>query len=123
MGQNIVIHKFNEWMANIPAMTFDRALAALRTLVEVERIARGQPIQIQATEHSGPGGGPIRLDLRKMTKEERRQEAARCWKEMGWTQEEAEVLADAMMRGDARRVIQEAIAKRESQKGIGPSES
>ena len=94
LGQGIVLEAFRQIKPE--DLTPGQAVQWFDTLVKIERLSRGQPTEIQQSEHGGTLS--IEARYRKMTPEERRTEIVRILRdELGKTQEEAEALADEIM--------------------------
>jgi hypothetical protein len=99
LGLNIAVKGLEKLLAKVQddkqAVTPADLTRLLDTSVKVERLSRGEPTEIEKSEHTGS------LDLearyRAMTPEERRAEMVRILRdELGKTEEEAVALADQM---------------------------
>jgi len=76
-------------------LTPDQAIRWFVEAVKIERLARGEPTQIEKREHSGPGGRPI--ELQTLTDAQLRAEFVKCFLELGKNAQEAENLAIAVL--------------------------
>jgi chromatin segregation and condensation protein Rec8/ScpA/Scc1 (kleisin family) len=97
LGQNIAVKGLEKLLARVQEDEKAVAPADLTRLfdtsVKVERLSRGEPTEIEKSEHTG--SLDIEARYRAMTPEERRAEIVRIFSdELGMTQEEAEALAD-----------------------------
>ncbi len=96
LGQNIAVKGLERLLAKVQDDEHAVAPADLTRLfdtsVKVERLSRGEPTEIEKSEHTG--SIDIEATYRAMTPEERRAEFVRIFRdELGRTQEEAEALA------------------------------
>jgi hypothetical protein len=97
LGQNIAVKGLEKLLARVQEDEKAVAPADLTRLfdtsVKVERLSRGEPTEIEKSEHTG--SLDIEARYRAMKPEERRAEIVRIFRdEVGMTQEEAEALAD-----------------------------
>jgi len=97
LGQNIAVKGLEKLLARVQEDEKAVAPADLTRLfdtsVKVERLSRGEPTEIEKSEHTG--SLDIEAKYRAMTPEDRRAEMVRILRdELGMTQEEAESLAD-----------------------------
>jgi hypothetical protein len=97
LGQNIAVKGLEKLLARVQEDEKAVAPADLTRLfdtsVKVERLSRGEPTEIEKSEHTG--SLDIEAKYRAMTPEERRAEFVRVLRdELGRTQGEAEALAD-----------------------------
>lgn len=91
LGQGTVLEAFRRIKPE--NLTASQAVQWFDTLVKIERLSRGEPTEIQKSEHAGTLD--IAARYRQMTPEERRAEIARIFREeLGKKQEDAEALAD-----------------------------
>jgi hypothetical protein len=100
LGQNIAVKGLENLLGKVQGGEHAVAPADLTRLldtsVKVERLARGEPTEIQKSEHAGTLD--IAARYRQMTPEERRAEMVRIFREeLGKKQEEAEVLAEQII--------------------------
>jgi hypothetical protein len=90
IGQGTVLERFRQIKPE--ELTPSQAVQWFDTLTKIERLALGEPTEIQRSEHAGTLD--IEARYRAMTPEERRAEFVRIFRdELGRTQEEAEALA------------------------------
>lgn len=97
LGQNIAVKGLERLLAKVQDDQQAVAPADLTRLfdtsVKVERLSRGEPTEIEKSEHTG--SLDIQAKYRAMTPEERRAEMVKVLRdEVGMTQEEAETVAD-----------------------------
>jgi hypothetical protein len=99
LAQNIAVEGLKNLLAKVQDGEQGVAPADLTRLldtgVRVERLSRGEPTEIEKSEHTG--SLDIEARYRTMTPEERRAELVRIFRdELGKTEEEAEDLADGI---------------------------
>jgi hypothetical protein len=97
LGMNVAVKGLESLLTKVQSGEGTVAPGDLTRLVDVsvkvERLARGEPTEIQKSEHAGTLD--IEAKYRAMTPEERRAETVRILRdELGKTQEEADALAD-----------------------------
>jgi hypothetical protein len=100
LGQNIAVKGLEKLLAKVQdgeqAVSPADLTRLLDTSVKVERLSRGEPTEIEKSEHTG--SLDIEAKYRAMTPDERRAEIVRIFRdELGRTQEEAEALADQII--------------------------
>jgi hypothetical protein len=100
LGMNVAVKGLESLLTKVQNGEQAVAPADLTRLVDVsvkvERLARGEPTEIQKSEHAGTLD--IEARYRAMTPEERRAEIVRILRdELGKAQEEAEALADEII--------------------------
>jgi hypothetical protein len=94
LGQGTVLDAFRRIKAE--DLTPSQAVRWLETLVKIERLSRGEPTEIQKSEHAGTLD--IAARYRAMTPDERRIEMIRIFREeLGKKEEEAEALVNQVI--------------------------
>jgi hypothetical protein len=107
VGLNQVIRQFNAWATTGVTLTPDQAARWASTFVEIERLSRGAPTEIQAAELSAS----VRTeapDYSKMSDEELREDAEKALRqimtELGYHQSKTNFVMGLLLSDDNERI-------------------
>jgi hypothetical protein len=107
VGLNQVIRQFNAWATTGVTLTPDQAARWASTFVEIERLSRGAPTEIQTAEVSASVRAEA-PDYSKMSDEELREDAGKALRKvmaaLGYHQSKMNFIMELLLSDDNERI-------------------